>query len=92
MWRDERRRLSRAARRLKGPAMSDYAELHAASQQPAGHNDARARLARLYREIGISAVASALNAVSLPSPEELEMLKRASREIPPMLRKENLAA
>ena len=54
--------------------------------------DARCQLARLYREIGISAVASALHMAQLPSIEEREAAARASHEIPPMLRKENLAA
>ena len=55
-------------------------------------NDARARLAHLYREIGISAVASALYMDHLPSIEEREAAALVRHEIPPMLRKENLAA
>lgn len=59
---------------------------------PHGHQDARVQLERLYREIGISAVASALHMASLASVEEREAVQRASHEIPPMLRKENIAA
>ena len=58
----------------------------------AGKEDARVQLERLYREIGISAVASALHMSRLATVEEREILSRASHEIPPMLRKENLAA
>jgi len=54
--------------------------------------DARGQLARLYREIGITAVASALYMDRLPSVEEREAAALSSHEIPPMLRKENLAA
>lgn len=75
--------------------MTPYAHLLADSlepKQPAGREDARAQLARLYREIGISAVAAALHVTNLASVEEREIIKRASSEIPPMLRKENLAA
>ncbi|HRJ70070.1 MAG TPA: hypothetical protein PK812_10715 [Beijerinckiaceae bacterium] len=61
-------------------------------QRPGVGRDARAQLAHLYREIGISAVAAALHAQGLASVEEREAVKRASSEIPPMLRKENLAA
>ena len=53
--------------------------------------DARHQLERLYRDIGIAAVASALHVNQLASVEEREM-RRASHEIPPMLRKENAAA
>lgn len=75
--------------------MTSYADLLAESLDPqsqAGRDDARARLTRLYREIGISAVAAALHATNLASVEEREAVKRASQEIPPMLRKSNLAA
>ena len=58
----------------------------------AGREDARVQLERLYRDIGISAVASALHMANLPTVEEREILSRASKEIPPMMRKENLAA
>ncbi|HRK25146.1 MAG TPA: hypothetical protein PLQ11_09360 [Beijerinckiaceae bacterium] len=53
--------------------------------------DARYQLERLYREIGISAVASALHMQQLASPEARAAAERASHEIPPMLRKENAA-
>ena len=75
--------------------MTPYADLLAASLEPQvqpGSDDARAQLARLYRDIGISAVAAALHATNLASVEEREAVKRASQEIPPMLRKTNLAA
>lgn len=54
--------------------------------------DARFQLERLYRDIGIAAVASALHVNQLASVEEREIIQRASHEIPPMLRKENAAA
>lgn len=60
--------------------------------QPGTIEDARYQLEMLYREIGISAVASALHMSHLASPEDLEAVRRASHEIPPMLRKENVAA
>lgn len=64
----------------------------AAAPAEAGHQDARVQLERLYREIGITAVASALHMQSLATVEEREAVARAAHEIPPMLRKENLAA
>lgn len=57
-----------------------------------GSDDARAQLERLYREIGISAVASALHMSRLATVEEREALQRASTEIPPLLSKANMAA
>ncbi len=57
-----------------------------------GSNDARTQLELLYRKIGISAVASALHMSKLASVEEREIIARASQEIPPLLRKKNLAA
>jgi len=44
--------------------------------------DARYQLGRLYREIGVNAVASALN-VRIPSDEDREAVARAAREVPP---------
>jgi|APTNR8051073442_1049403.scaffolds.fasta_scaffold01176_24 hypothetical protein len=58
---------------------------------PTTIEDARFQLERLYREIGISAVASALHMNRLATPEDREAALRASHEIPPMLRKENAA-
>lgn len=58
---------------------------------PTSIEDARFQLERLYREIGISAVASALHMNRLATPEDREAAQRAHREIPPMLRKENAA-
>ena len=45
--------------------------------------DARYQLGRLYREIGVNAVASALN-VTLASDEDRAAVARAAAEIPPL--------
>lgn len=54
--------------------------------------DARFQLERLYREIGITAVASALHAQSLKTPEEREREAQSSHEILKILGDDGLAA
>ena len=44
---------------------------------PAAKEDARALLARLYREIGVSAVATALQLNNLPEPEPRKTIAEA---------------
>lgn len=53
--------------------------------------DARGQLERLYREIGISAVASALHMHTLPTPEERERAARAQHDAPAILAEERAA-
>lgn len=55
-------------------------------------DDARCQLERLYREIGISAVASALHAVAMPSVEARAEAALASHDLPAFLRQDDLAA
>lgn len=54
--------------------------------------DARCQLARLYREIGISAVAAALHMNHLATVEERERLRLAGHDVPAILREDDLAA
>jgi hypothetical protein len=56
---------------------------------PEATQDARALLARLYREIGISAVTEALQLRDAPEPE---LKAQASNETPASLRGDTLAA
>lgn len=56
---------------------------------PSPQHDARDLQARLYREIGISAVAAALHFVNQPDPAEAPP---AERELPFLLRDEPKAA
>jgi hypothetical protein len=55
-------------------------------------DDARCQLERLYREIGISAVASALHAVAMPSIEDRANAALSSHDLPAILRQDDLAA
>jgi hypothetical protein len=59
-------------------------------EAPAGHP--HDLLSRLYREIGISAVAAALNAIETSDAPSAEIAMLEDHRLPPMLRKENLAA
>lgn len=59
---------------------------------PVSTDDARCRLERLYRDIGISAVASALHMSSLAAIEDRERASLSSHDMPAFLRKENVAA
>jgi hypothetical protein len=57
---------------------------------PAAKEDARALLARLYREIGVSAVAAALQVSHLPEAEQRRTL--AERQTPAIADSDTLAA
>ena len=62
--------------------------------KPAGappREDARFRLERLYREIGISAVAAALHVSTLPAPEERARLARVQHDSPAILAEDQAA-
>ncbi|MCA0422171.1 MAG: hypothetical protein LCH61_02415 [Proteobacteria bacterium] len=63
-----------------------------AAALPHGHLDARAQLERLYREIGVSAVASALHVPGTASCEDFDIVRRAAREIPPQPSQSPVAA
>ena len=54
--------------------------------------DARFQLERLYRDIGISAVASALHAQSMKTPEQRETESRSSHDLLKILGDDGLAA
>ena len=57
---------------------------------PAAKEDARALLARLYREIGVSAVAAALQVSHLPETEQRRTA--AERQAPTIADRDTLAA
>jgi len=57
---------------------------------PAAKEDARALLARLYREIGVSAVAAALQVSHLPETEQRRTT--AERQAPAIADSDTLAA
>jgi hypothetical protein len=57
---------------------------------PAAKEDARALLARLYREIGVSAVAAALQVSHLPETEQRRTA--AERQAPAIADSDTLAA
>ena len=57
---------------------------------PAAKEDARALLARLYREIGVSAVAAALQVSHLPETEQRRTA--AERQAPAIAHSDTLAA
>lgn len=59
---------------------------------PHGHLDARAQLERLYREIGVSAVASALHDPGLAGGEDIDIIRQAAREVPPLAARKDVAA
>lgn len=69
--------------------MSEFFAPECSEQQPSGHP--HDLLARLYREIGISAVAAALDAMARPTAaanvEPLDV-----RRIPAVLRSDDIAA
>lgn len=54
--------------------------------------DARRQLERLYREIGIAAVASALHMHGFATIEERERAALRRHDVPAMLREDDLAA
>lgn len=62
------------------------------SALPHGHLDARAQLERLYRDIGISAVASALHDPALTESSDLDIIRQAAREVPPLAARKDVAA
>ena len=71
--------------------MSDIENANSLQQHaPAGTQDARALLTRLYREIGISAVTAALQLRDLPEPEQRK--PAVERDVPAILRGDHLAA
>ncbi len=59
-----------------------------AEQQSSGHP--HDLLARLYREIGISAVAAALNVMARPAPPPPSV--EEDRDVPAVLRSDDIAA
>jgi len=64
-------------------------EVELSQPMPQAKEDARALLARLYREIGISAVSAALQLQDLPATERKPA---AERSAPAMASDDNLAA
>jgi hypothetical protein len=64
-------------------------EVELSQPMPQAKEDARALLARLYREIGISAVSAALQLQDLPATERKPT---AERSAPAMASDDNLAA
>jgi len=65
-------------------------EFELTTPMPAAKEDARALLARLYREIGVSAVAAALQVSHLPETEQRRIA--AERQAPTIADSDTLAA